>query len=147
MRALQSFLSQFQFIIGLAEWDSSRNRSAIDGEVDSAFLSSFQNEFRLGSFGVKPIVEVLYLVDKLIRDTGHLYLTIADCNAIIDTIDPYARALAQPLETFRSITPRALFDPPSFSSLRSLLTSTPNARVSYFVVRSSYQLSIIVCIC
>ncbi|KAJ3527972.1 hypothetical protein NMY22_g9584 [Coprinellus aureogranulatus] len=131
--ALDKYLGQLDFITSLAAWAGETRTMMDDAEGKAAkkqFNDSFHNEFRLGPYGLKPIIDALNVVDCLVRDKGIKHLSLVDCNNLIDKVDIMGDALVTLVNYFLWYVPRASFEPQVFSTLRNVIDLS---KASYFL--------------
>ncbi|KAF6752540.1 hypothetical protein DFP72DRAFT_1070117 [Ephemerocybe angulata] len=123
-RVQNDFLPRLGFLVTLS--------GACKGESGSGkggFETLWNDGFKLGPYGLEPIIELLYRVHEVLRrHVGTEWINGAQWTIIIDSLDLYGEAILHLIHHFKSFTPRSEYDPPGIQELRQALVS----RVQYF---------------
>ncbi|KAJ7612920.1 hypothetical protein DFH06DRAFT_1344834 [Mycena polygramma] len=104
-------------ILSLLEHDLFPEISFVLDFGDSAL---HQKNFRLGSHGLEPIVDVLFRFRRFLT-APDMFLPAAHLRGYVERVDTYGAAIYSGLLTFRGSVNRELYDPPAFAAVHKIL--------------------------
>lgn len=88
---------------------------------DDKFQKFFFDAFRLGPYGLGPIIDTLHRLFELIDIDGVQTFGDRACTELIELAEPCGLAVIELVSVFREVVPRHMWDPSGFCELRSEL--------------------------